>query len=104
AGIPTERTRQLRPRGAHAQYQDGGMMTIRSALLLCVLVRGHTVAADAQTCAARPVKIIVPTGPGAATDVMARLMADAVTRGPRQPVVVENNASAPGLREPPTPR
>jgi tripartite-type tricarboxylate transporter receptor subunit TctC len=72
-------------------------MTIRSALLLCALVLGPTGAADGQTWPARPVKIIVPTGPGAATDVMARLMADAVTRGLGQPVVVENNASASGL-------
>ena len=30
AGVSVERARQLRPRGAHAQHQDGGMMTIRS--------------------------------------------------------------------------
>jgi len=73
------------------------MMRLRSALLLCVLVLGPAVSADAQSWPARPIKIIVPTGPGAATDVMARLMADAVTRGLGQPVVVENNASASGL-------
>ena len=33
--------------------------------------------------------MIVPTGPGAATDVIARLMADSVTRSLGQPVVVE---------------
>jgi len=73
------------------------MMTIRTALLPCALVLGPTVTAEAQSWPTRPVKIIVPTGPGAATDVMARLMADAVTRGLGQPVVVENNASASGL-------
>src|SRR3954467_10140010 len=73
------------------------MMTIRSALLLCALVLGPTAAADAQTWPARPIKIIVPTGPGAATDVMARLMAEAVTRGLGQPVVVENQGGASGL-------
>ena len=72
-------------------------MMIRSALLLCALVLGPTGTANTQSWPARPVKIIVPTGPGAATDVMARLMADAVTRGLGQPVVVENNASASGL-------
>jgi tripartite-type tricarboxylate transporter receptor subunit TctC len=77
------------------------MMRIRSALLLCALVLGPITAADAQPLSqnwpTRPIKIIVPTGPGAATDVMARLMADAVTRGLGQPVVVENQGGASGL-------
>ena len=54
-------------------------------------------AADAQSWPSRPIKLIVPTGPGAATDVIARLMADSVTRGLGQPVVVENQAGASGL-------
>ena len=45
----------------------------------------------------RPIKLIVPTGPGAATDVMARLVADGISRGLGQPVVVENLAGASGL-------
>src|SRR5690242_9421796 len=73
------------------------MMMIRSAFLLCALVLASPVIADAQTWPTRPIKILVPTGPGAATDVMARLMADAVTRGLGQPVVVENNPGASGL-------
>jgi tripartite-type tricarboxylate transporter receptor subunit TctC len=54
-------------------------------------------AAQAQGWPSRPVKIIVPTGAGAATDVMARLMAESVTRGLGQPVVVENQPGASGL-------
>jgi tripartite-type tricarboxylate transporter receptor subunit TctC len=54
-------------------------------------------AANAQTWPARSIKIIVPTGPGAATDIMARLMADSITRGLGQPVVVENLGGASGL-------
>jgi tripartite-type tricarboxylate transporter receptor subunit TctC len=50
-----------------------------------------------QAWPTRPIKLIVPTGPGAATDVMARLIADGVTRGLGQPVVVENLAGASGL-------
>ena len=56
---------------------------------------GHQ--AHAQSWPSRPIKIIVPTGAGAATDVMARLMADSVTRGLGQPVVVENQPGASGL-------
>ena len=45
----------------------------------------------------RPVKLIVPTGPGAATDVMARLLADGVSRTLGQPMVVENMPGAAGI-------
>lgn len=72
-------------------------MTFRLGLLVGALLLGPLGAANAQSWPARPIKIIVPTGPGAATDVMARLMADAVTRGLGQPVVVENQGGASGL-------
>ena len=65
--------------------------------LLCIVLLAAAGAANAQSWPARPVKIIVPTGPGAATDIIARLMADSVTRGLGQPVVVENNPGASGL-------
>ena len=42
-------------------------------------------------------KLIVPTGPGAATDLMARLIADGVSRTLGQAVVVENLAGASGI-------
>ena len=45
----------------------------------------------------RPVKLIVPTGAGAATDVMARLLADAVSRTIGQAVFVENIPGASGI-------
>ncbi|MCX7311938.1 MAG: tripartite tricarboxylate transporter substrate-binding protein [Alphaproteobacteria bacterium] len=70
---------------------------IRFWFLLCALLLGPIGAVYAQSWPARPIKIIVPTGPGAATDVMARLMADSVTRGLGQPVVVENQGGASGL-------
>ena len=65
--------------------------------LLCAILLTASAAANAQSWPSRPIKIIVPTGPGAATDVMARLMADSVTRGLGQPVVVENQGGASGL-------
>ena len=44
--------------------------------VFCVILLAVASAANAQSWPARPIKLIVPTGPGAATDVMARLMAD----------------------------
>ena len=65
--------------------------------LLCVVLLAPTVETQAQTWPARPVKLVVPTGPGAATDFMARLLADAVSRALGQPMVVENMPAASGL-------
>jgi tripartite-type tricarboxylate transporter receptor subunit TctC len=53
--------------------------------------------AHAQSWPSRPVKLIVPTGPGAATDVMARLVADGVSRTLGQAMVVENMPGASGI-------
>jgi tripartite-type tricarboxylate transporter receptor subunit TctC len=53
--------------------------------------------ASAQTWPSRPIKLIVPTGPGAATDVMARLVADGASRTLGQPLVVENMPGASGI-------
>ena len=65
------------------------------ALLCCVVVAlSH---AHAQTWPSRPIKLIVPTGAGAATDVMARLLADGVSRTIGQPVFVENVPGASGI-------
>jgi len=50
-----------------------------------------------QTWPSRPIKLIVPTGPGAATDVMARLVADGVSRTLGQAMFVENIPGASGI-------
>src|SRR5262245_17614779 len=70
---------------------------IRIHALVCCLVLIVAAEADAQTWPSRPIKLIVPTGPGAATDVMARLLADGVSRGLGQTIVVENQAGASGI-------
>src|SRR5262249_35785134 len=52
---------------------------------------------QAQGWPSRPIKLVVPTGPGAATDVMARLLSDGISRNLGQTVVVENQAGASGI-------
>jgi tripartite-type tricarboxylate transporter receptor subunit TctC len=73
-------------------------MTVLRVLVCCALmVLAAAAEGRAQTWPSRPVKLIVPTGPGAATDVMARLLADGVSRTLGQAMVVENLAGASGI-------
>src|SRR5919201_2013114 len=53
--------------------------------------------ASAQAWPQRPVKFILPLGPGAGADISARLFADRLTRRWGQPVVVENRPGADGI-------
>jgi tripartite-type tricarboxylate transporter receptor subunit TctC len=74
-----------------------GTITRRFILPLCAAMLVPADHAAAQSWPARPLKLIVPTGPGAATDVMARLLADGVSRGLGQVIVVENMPGASGI-------
>ena len=54
--------------------------------------------ANAQTSwPTRPIRLIVPTGPGLGTDLMARLVADGVSAALGQQVYVENLPGASGI-------
>lgn len=53
--------------------------------------------AQAQTWPTRPIRLIVPTGPGLGTDIMARLLADGVSRALGQQMYVENMPGASGI-------
>ena len=53
--------------------------------------------AHAQSWPAKPVKLIVPAGAGAAPDVIARLLADRLSQAWGQGVVVENRPGAGGI-------
>ena len=68
-----------------------------SRVLFCCGALASVTPAVAQSWPSRPVKLMVPTGPGAATDVMARLLGDGVSRTLGQPMVVENLPGASGI-------
>ena len=72
------------------------MKRVLCALIFC-LVCVLAVDVKAQSWPNRPLKLIVPTGPGAATDVMARMLADGVSRNLDQSMVVENMPGASGI-------
>ncbi|MBF5007731.1 Bug family tripartite tricarboxylate transporter substrate binding protein [Diaphorobacter caeni] len=55
-----------------------------------------TLPAHAQTYPNKPVRMIVPYGPGTAPDVLGRITADALQRRLGQAIVVENRAGAGG--------
>jgi tripartite-type tricarboxylate transporter receptor subunit TctC len=73
------------------------MTTLCRVLMLCCTFLASAAPAYAQSWPSRPVKLIVPTGPGAATDVMARLLGDGASRGLGQAIVVENMPGASGI-------
>jgi tripartite-type tricarboxylate transporter receptor subunit TctC len=78
------------------KLRGSAVKTLLRMLLGCMLL-ALPAEAGAQTWPSRPVKLIVPTGPAAATDVMARLLGDGVSRGLGQPIIVENMPGASGI-------
>src|SRR3954464_8671986 len=70
-------------------------MTMRlSALLFCMLAA--TSAIGQENYPSRPVRILVPYGPGGATDIIARIVAQHLTSELGQSFIVENRPGANG--------
>ena len=74
--------------------RQGGFVQVRATLLISAVVGFVIVvggAAQAQDqYPSRAIKIIVPTSPGAVTDIMARSMGQALSQAWGQPVIVDN--------------
>ncbi|MCC2676312.1 MAG: hypothetical protein K0R58_3259 [Ramlibacter sp.] len=73
-------------------------MNVRRTVLaaLASLTLAMPLAGAAQDFPSRPVRMIVPFGPGTTTDIIARVFAEAMARPLGQAVVVENKAGAGG--------
>ncbi|RZI63434.1 MAG: tripartite tricarboxylate transporter substrate binding protein, partial [Variovorax sp.] len=68
-------------------------LTRRVLLASALLAAG---AALAQAPSSRPLKLVVPFGAGTSTDIVGRIMADALGRQLGQAVIVENKPGAGG--------
>ena len=67
---------------------------MRSTLLIAALL---TAAAQAQVYPTRPIRMIVPSPPGGAPDILGRAVAQRMSEGLGQQVVVDNRAGASGV-------
>jgi len=63
--------------------------------VLALLVAASALAADSYP--AKPVRIVVNTGPGGLVDVVTRLVAQKMSESLKQPVIVENKPGGDGL-------
>jgi tripartite-type tricarboxylate transporter receptor subunit TctC len=66
------------------------MSRILASLMVLIAWLGGAAIAPAQDYPSRPVKLIIPLGPGGAGDVFTRLLAEELQRRLGQPFVVEN--------------
>ena len=72
------------------------MPPFRFALLSALLLALAPAQANAQAYPAKPIRLVVPFGPGGPTDVAARVVSQVVQSGLGQSVVIENRPGAGG--------
>jgi len=68
-----------------------------TTLLLLVLALGGTDAAAQEKYPAKPVKVVVPFGPGSATDIVMRIVGEQMRPILGQPLLIENKLGAFGI-------
>src|ERR1700704_1237499 len=70
-------------------------IVLAGLIALCAMVHAASPAL-AQTYPGRPIKMIVPAGPGGPTDLLARLIGDRMSSALAQPVVIDNRGGGGG--------
>ncbi len=68
----------------------------RRSLIAMLIVLSSVPSALADTWPAKPIKAVVPFGPGSATDIIPRMVFEQLQTQLGQPIVVENRGGAGG--------
>ena len=76
------------------QTRSNPALAVLAALSLMKTFAGPTLA---QNWPEKPVKIVVPIGPGSAADIVPRLVMEEAAKHLGQPIIVENRAGAGGV-------
>jgi tripartite-type tricarboxylate transporter receptor subunit TctC len=78
------------------RWENDAMKHVRLLLVAAVIAALGALPAWAQSYPAKPIKIIVSTSAGGATDIMARILGHHITAKTGQPHVIDNRAGASG--------
>ena len=70
---------------------------MKRLLLAAALLLGVQALAQAADYPSKPIRIVVPYGPGGATDIVARILGEHLKEKFHQPVVVENKPGGSGV-------
>lgn len=85
----------------HPVHSDGPKANAGSRLsrrlVLVNLMSAPSIVAAQTLPAARPIRIVVPTGAGGITDILARIVANRLSARLDQPVVIDNRPGASGI-------
>ena len=72
------------------------LSTVVMLLLAGSVLAQATSTSSGQGYPAKPIKFVVPFGPGSATDIVARTVGDAMSKSMGQPILIENKLGAGG--------
>jgi len=72
-------------------------MMRRCAVALCTVLSAAPVVAQQEAYPAKPIRLIVPSPPGASNDGIARIVANGINQSLGRPIVVDNRAGGGGI-------